>query len=262
MSNTIGSSGKKAQFRLADDLLPGDILLSADPESFQSEAIRFGTRGSFSHGAIYSGELTFVEAIDEGVVIFNHGRFGIAKRENVRVLRLDDENAQEIGRRAALAAEEYLEREYWTPGALRSALRLDSASPKGAMFCSFLVARSYADAGVELCPGLPPNLVTPADIERSPRLKDISNVAIVPLDHWDHRSDLLDSNHQSRSRKSGQDDKWNFCLITAIVAVNRRDHEQTTPPEPLTGLQGEGGAGRRQGRPNHRTAGGAFRRSS
>src|SRR5882724_6696403 len=65
----------------------------------------------------------------------------------------------------------------------------------------------------------------------------------------------------SRSRKSGQDDKWNFCLITAIVAVNRRDHEQTTPPEPLTGLQGEGGTGRRQGRPNHRTAGGAFRRS-
>jgi hypothetical protein len=41
----------------------------------------------------------------------------------------------------------------------------------------------------------------------------------------------------SRSRKFGRDDKWNFCLITAIVAVNRRNHEQTTPPEPLTGLQ-------------------------
>jgi len=37
--------------------------------------------------------------------------------------------------------------------------------------------------------------------------------------------------------------------------VNRRDHEQTTPPEPLTGLQGEGGTGRRQGRSNHRPAG-------
>jgi len=41
---------------------------------------------------------------------------------------------------------------------------------------------------------------------------------------------------QSRPRKSAQDDKWNFCLTTAIVAVNRRNHEQTTPPEPLTGL--------------------------
>ena len=42
--------------------------------------------------------------------------------------------------------------------------------------------------------------------------------------------------NQSRPRKSAQDDKWNFCLTTAIVAVNRRNHEQTTPPEPLTGL--------------------------
>src|SRR5450631_986436 len=66
---------------------------------------------------------------------------------------------------------------------------------------------------------------------------------------------------ESRSRKSEQDDRWNFCLTTAIVAVNRRNHEQTTPPEPLTGLQGEGGSGRRQGRPHNRPAGGAFRRS-
>jgi hypothetical protein len=42
---------------------------------------------------------------------------------------------------------------------------------------------------------------------------------------------------QSWSRKSAQDDKWNFCLTAAIFAVNRRDHEQTTAPEPLTGLQ-------------------------
>src|SRR5882757_1723712 len=68
------------------------------------------------------------------------------------------------------------------------------------------------------------------------------------------------SGRQSRSRKSGQDDKWNFCLTTAIIAVNRRDHEETTPPEPLSGLQGEGGAGRRQGRPNDSPAGRAFRR--
>src|SRR6201997_5366513 len=38
---------------------------------------------------------------------------------------------------------------------------------------------------------------------------------------------------ESRLRKSAQDDKWNFCLTTAIIAVHRRDHEQTTAPEPL-----------------------------
>jgi hypothetical protein len=42
---------------------------------------------------------------------------------------------------------------------------------------------------------------------------------------------------KSRSRKFGQDDKWNFCLTAAIIAVNRRNHEQTTPAQPLTGLQ-------------------------
>src|SRR5258706_14748391 len=71
-----------------------------------------------------------------------------------------------------------------------------------------------------------------------------------------------DAQGESRSRKSEQDDKWNFCLTAAIIAVNRRNHEQTTPAEPLTGLQGEGGSGRRQGRPNHRPTGGAFRRPS
>jgi len=48
---------------------------------------------------------------------------------------------------------------------------------------------------------------------------------------------------ESRSRKYEQDDKWNFCLTRAAVAVNRRNHEQTTPPEPFTGLQGKGGIG-------------------
>ena len=52
---------------------------------------------------------------------------------------------------------------------------------------------------------------------------------------------------QSRSRKTAQYDKWNFCLTTAIIAANRRDYEQKTAPEPLTGLQGEGGYGGHQG---------------
>jgi hypothetical protein len=41
---------------------------------------------------------------------------------------------------------------------------------------------------------------------------------------------------QSRLRKFEQVDKWNFCLTTAIVAANRRDHEQTTAQEPYPGL--------------------------
>ena len=37
---------------------------------------------------------------------------------------------------------------------------------------------------------------------------------------------------ESWIRKSAQDDKWSFCLKAAMMAANRRDHEQTTAPEP------------------------------
>jgi hypothetical protein len=60
-------------------------------------------------------------------------------------------------------------------------------------------------------------------------------------------SDAMGREFESRSRKSAQDDKWNFCLPAAKIVVNRSDHEQTTAPEPLTGFQGEGGACSRQG---------------
>ena len=44
---------------------------------------------------------------------------------------------------------------------------------------------------------------------------------------------------ESRSRKSAQDDKWSFCLTKGTLCPRiRRDHEQKTPPEPHTGLQG------------------------
>src|SRR5260370_30996008 len=65
---------------------------------------------------------------------------------------------------------------------------------------------------------------------------------------------------KSRSRKSAQGDKWSFCLKAAMMAANRRDHEQTSPPESLTGLQGQGGACRHPGRPDTAPIGLAFRR--
>jgi hypothetical protein len=37
---------------------------------------------------------------------------------------------------------------------------------------------------------------------------------------------------QSWPRKFEQADKWSFCLKAAMIAANRREHEQTTAPEP------------------------------
>src|SRR5206468_1402573 len=67
---------------------------------------------------------------------------------------------------------------------------------------------------------------------------------------------------KSRLRKSEQGDKWSFCLTAGKIGPRiRRDDEQTSTPESLTGLQGEGGAGSHQGRPDGSPTGRAFRRS-
>src|SRR2546421_11874945 len=79
---------------------------------------------------------------------------------------------------------------------------------------------------------------------------------------WKRASGILNIGvPKSRLRKSEQGDKWNFCLTAGKIGPRiRRDDEQTSTPEPHAGLQGEGGACRRQGRPNTGSTGGAVRR--
>ncbi len=53
------------------------------------------------------------------------------------------------------------------------------------------------------------------------------------------------------------------AILAGVITPSRDESVRvSTAPEPLTGLQGEGGAGRHQGRSDDRPAGRAFRRSS
>lgn len=45
----------------------------------------------------------------------------------------------------------------------------------------------------------------------------------------------------SRNLNSG--DKWIADLTAAMLAAKRKQDEQATPPEPQSGIQGQGGAG-------------------
>src|SRR5262245_37322488 len=70
------------------------------------------------------------------------------------------------------------------------------------------------------------------------------------------------AHRQSRSRKSAQGDKWSFCLAAGTLCLRiRGDHDETTPPEPHSVLQGEGCACGHQGRSDHRAACRAVRRA-
>ncbi|WP_354264278.1 hypothetical protein [Bradyrhizobium sp. GM2.2] len=63
----------------------------------------------------------------------------------------------------------------------------------------------------------------------------IEPAAKAPLDRfgsYEERYEVLDNARfqlrvQSWLRKFEQEDKWSFCLTAAIIAANRRDHEQT-----------------------------------
>jgi hypothetical protein len=191
------------KFKLAD-LDIGDILFCTDPVSYESKAIRTTTRSPFSHVAIYKGEMNFLEAADYGVINFNFMRFGIRSKSNVAVYRLKRTvpSFSFIATRAAAAADRYRELEYWTPGAILSAFktlrRLTHrtgfwlpAREKG-FFCSYLVAQSYADGGICLCPGLAPHEINPGDLLNSPHLANISETAIADLPNWDRRTDIID----------------------------------------------------------------------
>src|SRR5437868_12951431 len=79
---------------------------------------------------------------------------------------------------------------------------------------------------------------------------------------WWHMNQKGRTDQESRLRKSEQGDKWSFCLTAGKIGPRiRRDDEQTSTPESFTGLQGEGGAGSHQGRPDDSPTGRAFRRS-
>ncbi|HEY1933783.1 MAG TPA: hypothetical protein VGG99_17355, partial [Acetobacteraceae bacterium] len=53
--------------------------------------------------------------------------------------------------------------------------------------------------------------------------------------------EVRDESRQRWPAKFGQLDKWSFCLRAASMPRNRRDNDQTIPPDPGSGIQGQGG---------------------
>src|SRR5437868_15302592 len=65
------------------------------------------------------------------------------------------------------------------------------------------------------------------------------------------RFETMEHGGESRLRKSEQGDKWNFCLTAGKIGSGiRGDDEQRSTPEPHAVVRVDGGACRRQGRPN------------
>lgn len=157
-------------------------MLSHNPDSVTGEIIRRVLCGHFSHVAICTFGSLFLEAHDHGVHEFSIERFGVRGRDNVKIMRLKEEaGGPEIAARAATRAHMLQTQPFGTFNAIAAILPDAIRRIPGMAFCSYVVAVAYERAGRNIArKRKPPNKATPADIEYSPDLRDISDEVLAP----------------------------------------------------------------------------------
>jgi hypothetical protein len=166
-------------------LAPGDIVLVRT--TGVGKLIAVGTRGRFSHAMIFAGGKRFIEAMpDAGVINMAVDRVIAKDRENLAVMRYvgsRPDDARSIAAKAADIASNLVSSGFTRTGALLSVF----AGPlpaEGQFFCSYLIAEAFSQAQAELSDKYS-HLVTPNDIRRSSKLRDISDVALVHIEQKD-----------------------------------------------------------------------------
>lgn len=173
-----------------DRVLPGDILLTragfklVDKSTWKSKFIQRSTGTPYSHAALCIGFAMFIEALGPGVCRLAISQTGARDKQNVRLLRLDEQKvpqAEEKARAAAQRGEHFLLRGYSLPGAAGVKLRFLRDPQRAALFCSQLVARAYEEAGTPLVPDKTSQEISPGGLLGSPFLKDITSEVVRPL---------------------------------------------------------------------------------
>ena len=167
----------------AEMLIPGDIILTATPDSWVSRTISLFDGSPFSHAIICSDrEFYCVESADYGVVHFDIRRFLVRDPNNVRILRhLDYASYRGALREAANFAEKQVSRPYATAKAIASPFpwpRTGKAGD-GSFFCSHLVAYCYEKVHLPLYPNIPAHKVTPRLIAECPSLINITGEGLL-----------------------------------------------------------------------------------
>ena len=155
-----------------ESLEPGDIVLTADGGK-TSKFVRLSTRGSVSHAMICVQHGSVIDSTD----------YGVQARNIQRELYEDDAELLVFRLRAPLSrihlnlvldfARFEIGTRYSKIEAARSVI--PGSKPRSRqMFCSRLVARAYASAGLQLAPD--PDYCTPEEVRISPLLVAVSDI--------------------------------------------------------------------------------------
>lgn len=147
----------------------GDVLLLRS-ESKGSKIIALATSGHFSHAAIYVGNGMFIEAMPHGVTYLSAYRVLVKHKNNIIILRLNcdgNDVLSDVPRKAAARAVSYQIQPYALLSAIFSVTGGRPPKITEGMFCSYLVAQAYLEAGCSIS-NKPCYMITPNDFLRKP----------------------------------------------------------------------------------------------
>jgi hypothetical protein len=161
------------QRRVKVELLePGDIVLTATTGKV-SKAVRRASRGIVSHAMICVQHGSTIDSTDDGVQASNIQRELYEPNDTVLVLRLREPLSDFRLHSVIDFARSEVGTRYSKMEATRTVLRGPKPRTKQ-MFCSRLVARAYAAAGVQLVHD--PDYCTPDEVRLSPLLVELSDM--------------------------------------------------------------------------------------
>lgn len=174
-----------------ESLEPGDIVLTAGPGKV-SKVIRRASKGDVSHAMICVQNGSIIDSTDLGVQAHNIQRELYGPDDHVVVLRLR-EPLSDVRLAAVI---DFARSEIGTRYSKVEAARSVLGGPKPRrrqLFCSRLVARAYAYAGVTLVAD--PDYCTPEALRQSPLLIELSDmteiVSEAELVAWNARPNPL-----------------------------------------------------------------------
>lgn len=152
-----------------ENLLPGDIVLTAS-NSKTGKIIRTFSNGDVSHALICVQVGSLIDSTKDGVQSRNPQRELFSDDENIFVFRLKSKIEDAAMRKITDYARSQIGTRYSTQEALRT--KVSALKPRNRQqFCSRLVARAYAEAGIQLVSD--PDYCTPEDIRNSDLLIEL-----------------------------------------------------------------------------------------
>lgn len=183
-----------------EGLLPGDIILTARPGKL-GKSIRRLTSGEVSHAMICVQAASFIDSTMNGVQASNIQREYFEDDEVLFRFRLREPASPETMARVVDYARTEIGARYATADivGVKSPVR---GQPSKRQFCSRLVARAFAKAGIELLPDT--DYCSPEDLRTSPHLVEIPLVTRwVSQEEMEWRRsepDLINATHAAQNK--------------------------------------------------------------